>query len=99
MTKFKQIILMFTLILSSFAAFSATPQYSDDKRMEVTRKLREAILSDKQLSNSAHNVKIITEENAIILEGHVAKRAEKIRIENLARARAGKMKVFNRITY
>jgi len=99
MTNFKQIILIFTLILSSLVAFSATPKYSDDKNMEVTRKLREAIMSDKQLSTSAHNVTIVAEENAIILEGHVATRAEKIKIENLARARAGKMKVFNRITY
>ena len=99
MTKFIKIILIFTLIFSSFTTFSATTKDVDDKNLEVTQKLREAIMSDKQLSTEAHNVKIVRVENAIILQGHVARRAEKIKIENLARAMAGKLKVYNRITY
>lgn len=67
--------------------------------VEVTRQLRERLMADDQLSTSAHNIKIITLDEAITLQGPVANKAEKIKIENVARSMAGKKRVYNRLTY
>lgn len=67
--------------------------------VEVTRKLRERLMSDDQLSTNAKNIKIITISEAITLKGPVANKAEKVKIENYARSMAGKKKVYNRLTY
>lgn len=70
-----------------------------DADTELTRKLREKIMADNQLSTSAHNIKIITVNEAITLAGPVANKAEKVKIENFARSMAGKKKVYNRLSY
>lgn len=76
-----------------------TQARSADADTELTRKLRERLMADNQLSTSAHNVKIITVKEAIILEGPVANRSERVKIENYARMMAGKKKVYNRLKY
>lgn len=68
-------------------------------KTEVARRLRAKIMADDQLSTQAHNVKIITTEDAITLKGPVATRAEKVKLENYARSMAGEMKVFNQLEY
>jgi hyperosmotically inducible protein len=111
----KKMLLIITLSLGAISAYSATAprdnipsvgtatadtQSKGTKHdVEVTRSLREAIMADNQLSTSAHNIKIVTVKKAIILKGRVASKAEKVKIENLARARAGDKKVYNRLTY
>ena len=103
------------LVVYPFVTYSATPTYDtmkqhekvtadsqmkgSDRDIEVTRKLREAIMADDQLSTVAHNIQIITIKNSITLKGRVASKAEKVEIENLARARAGNKRVYNRLTY
>lgn len=67
--------------------------------VEITRKLRERLMADDQLSTSAHNIKIITIKETITLQGPVANKEEKMKIENLARSMAGKKKVHNKLTY
>jgi osmotically-inducible protein OsmY len=67
--------------------------------VEMTRKLRERLMADDQLSTSAHNIKIITVKGAITLQGPVASKEEKMKIENLARSMSGKKKIYNRLTY
>ncbi|MBC7537448.1 MAG: BON domain-containing protein [Bacteriovorax sp.] len=111
----KKILLLIALSLSSISAYSATSQAYNMKHqqaltadsqmkgtardVEITRQLREAIMADNQLSTDAHNIKIITLQKAITLKGHVASKEEKVKIENLARARAGDKRVYNRLTY
>jgi hyperosmotically inducible protein len=99
----KIILLLITIFLISISAYSAitadTQMKGTAREVDVTRQLRAAIMADEQLSMDAHNIKIITVKNSILLKGHVASRAEKVKIENLARARAGKMRVYNRLTY
>lgn len=86
--------LSFILLLASLWAFA------DNKSdAEFTRQLRERIQAEDQLSTRAKKIKITTLEKAIILEGPVAKKSEKIIIENLTRSMAGKKKVYNRLTY
>jgi len=76
-----------------------TQMKSSDSKTEMTRRLRAKIMADDQLSTQAHNVKIITNGEAITLKGTVANRAEKVKLENYARSMAGELKVFNQLEY
>lgn len=87
-----RIIFSSIFILNSLPALCLTP-------LELTTEIKLAIISDSKLSIDARKIKITTNENAIVLEGHVNSKAEKVQIENLTRTRAGKKKVFNRLTY
>lgn len=97
-----------------FAAYPDAAKYEDAKpsesirttsadrqltQIEIKRNLRQAILADEALKGHADKIEIITDQNAIILQGKVSSKAEKVKVENLARARAGRMKVYNRLTY
>lgn len=81
------------------AITAETQARGTDADVEVTRKLRERLMADDQLSTNAHNIKIVTVKDAITLQGPVANKAEKVKIENMARSMAGKKKVYNRLTY
>ncbi len=76
-----------------------TQKKASESRNELIRRLRAKIMADDQLSTQAHNVKIITNKEAITLKGTVANRAEKVKLENYARSMAGDMKVFNQLEY
>lgn len=67
--------------------------------VELTRRLREKLMADSLLSTSAHNIKIITVGEHITLTGPVANKAEKQKIENLARSMAGTKKIRNQLKY
>ncbi|MBC7538466.1 MAG: BON domain-containing protein [Bacteriovorax sp.] len=67
--------------------------------VEVTRLLRKRIMADDQLSTNAHNIKIITLKNSIILKGPVANLEEKTKIENFARSMNATKKIDNQLTY
>ena len=54
------------------------PNSSDDRL--TTAKVRKAIIADKELSSYAHNIKIITMNGKVTLEGPVKSEEEKQRI-------------------
>jgi osmotically-inducible protein OsmY len=66
--------------------------------IQVTANIRKAIVGDKTLSTSAHNVKIITNGNTVTLRGPVATTAEKERITALARQFAPGKDVLDQLT-
>lgn len=70
-----------------------------EENVEVTRKLRERIMADDQLSTNAKNIKIITVGEVITLSGPVLNKKEKQKIENLARKIDRTKKVQNELTY
>ncbi len=70
-------------------------QAKDDR--ELTRQIRRAITSDKQLSTYAHNVKIITRGGKVTLAGPVRSPEEKQAIEAKATDVAGAGNVTNNI--
>ncbi|HYG76708.1 MAG TPA: BON domain-containing protein [Planctomycetota bacterium] len=61
--------------------------------LEITRKIRRAIVEDKSLSTYAHNIKIITQDGMVDLKGPVRSADEKSMIEAKAAEIAGKEKV------
>jgi hyperosmotically inducible protein len=68
---------------------SAEQQSNTESDVEITRKIRQALVKDKSLSTYAHNVKIITESGEVVLKGPVRSLQEKQIIEGKAGRIAG----------
>lgn len=77
-----------------------TPQ-KQAKNSEADRKLlaavRRAVVGDKTLSKSAHNVKIVSKDGVVTLRGPVRSEDEKGRVEKLAQQVAGVASVENQL--
>lgn len=65
--------------------------------VELTRQIRQEIVGDKSLSTDAHNIKIITLNGVATLRGPVDSKAEKSKVESLAKKVSGVSKVVNQI--
>jgi len=76
---------------------SADQQSNAATDVELTRKIRQAVVNDKSLSTYAHNVKIITNNGTVVLKGPVKDNHEKKTIENKAARIAGADKVRSEI--
>ena len=61
---------------------------------ELTRKIRQELMKDKDLSTYAHNVKVITKDGAVTLRGPVRSEDEKKAVETKA-AQAGAASITN----
>jgi hyperosmotically inducible periplasmic protein len=72
-------------------------QSSNPADVELTRRIREAVVADKSLSTSAHNVKIITVNGMVTLRGPVTSTQEKTKIAETAQKLAGKKQVENQL--
>jgi hyperosmotically inducible periplasmic protein len=72
-------------------------QSSDKGDVELTRRIREAVVDDKSLSTSAHNIKIITINGVVTLRGPVASAEEKTKIAETAKKLAGTKQVDNQL--
>ncbi|MFY7993065.1 MAG: BON domain-containing protein [Bacteriovoracaceae bacterium] len=66
--------------------------------LALTKKIRESLIADKNLSTSAHNVKIITYEGQVRIKGRVISRVEERNVLKKARSVAGESNVTNEIT-
>ncbi|GFE80257.1 hypothetical protein GCM10011487_22570 [Steroidobacter agaridevorans] len=73
-------------------------QSNDKDAIEVTAGIRRAVLDDKSLSTSAHNVKIVTDGDVVTLRGPVESADEKKRVEALAMKAATGKQVRNEIS-
>jgi hyperosmotically inducible periplasmic protein len=78
-------------------AVTADQQSNSKSDLELTRRIRRAIMKDHSLSMTAHNVKIITDNGAVTLRGPVDSELEKNVIEKKAQAIAGADKVDDRL--
>jgi hyperosmotically inducible periplasmic protein len=65
---------------------------------ELTRKIRRAVVSDKDLSLEAHNINISAQDGAVTLVGTVKTDDEKKAIEDKATEIAGAGKVTSQLT-
>lgn len=73
-------------------------QSNDKESIDVTATIRRAVLDDKSLSTSAHNVKIVTNGDVVTLRGPVESVDEKKRVESLAVKAATGKQVRNEIS-
>lgn len=74
--------------------FTQSNNYSD---VEITRKIRRALMGDKSLSTTARNVKVITVDGTVILRGPVKSEHEKAAITDKALQIAGAGHVNNQL--
>jgi len=75
-----------------------TNQSNSTEALQTTANIRKALMADKTLSVSAHNVKIVTNGSTVTLRGPVASAAEKDRIAALARQNAPGKDVVDQLT-
>jgi hyperosmotically inducible periplasmic protein len=76
---------------------TADQQKNGMSDIEITRKIRHAIVEDKSLSTYAHNIKIITKDGSVTLKGPVKSEDEKSAIEAKAATVAGAANVTDEI--
>jgi len=81
----------------SGATLTPTDQSSTEADMELTRRIREAVVADDSLSTNAHNIKIITINGVVTLRGPVESDTERSKIVSTAQQMAGKNKVDNKL--
>jgi osmotically-inducible protein OsmY len=76
---------------------TADDQSNDKASVEITAKIRRALQDSDGLSTNAHNVKIITNKQQVILRGPVSSADEKQRVYKLAADVAGARAVTNEL--
>jgi hyperosmotically inducible protein len=76
-------------------AATAESQSNKTADLDITRRIRQGVLADKSLSTYAHNVKIITVNGSVTLNGVVRTTDEKTAVEMKAADVAGKANVTN----
>ena len=79
-------------------AVTADQRKEKDADRKMTQKIRRAVVKDKPLSMSAHNVKIITRNGMVTLKGPVKSEQEKQAVEKAAEQVAGKGKITSELT-
>ncbi len=83
--------------LNESAGVTADQQKNDTSDLDITRRIRKAIIQDKSLSVDAHNVKVIARDGIVTLKGAVHSPGEKNAVEAKAVAIAGQGKVSDEI--
>jgi osmotically-inducible protein OsmY len=79
----------------SNTSVSADTQSNHSTDVDLTKRIRQSVMADKSLSTYAHNVKIVTVNGAVTLNGVVRSDQEKSAVEMKAVALAGRDKVTN----
>ena len=79
-------------------AKTADQQGNSKADLDMTQKIRRAIVADKALSTYAHNVKVITRDGQVTLKGPVQTLDEQSAVQAKAAEIAGTGKVANQTT-
>jgi osmotically-inducible protein OsmY len=72
-------------------------QSETEEDRKMTQAIRQAVMKDDSLTMTAKNVKIITAQGKVTLRGPVNSAEEKTKINDLAKAAAGKVPVDNQL--
>ncbi len=70
-------------------AVTAQDQSTQQKDLEITREIRQGLMSKKDLSMRAHNLTIVSENGLVTLRGTVPTNEEKTTVEQMARGVSG----------
>ena len=68
-------------------------QSNSSADLKITQAIRQALMKDSELSTTAKNVKIITDNAQVTLRGPVKDAQEKAKIDQLAKSAAGGAKI------
>ena len=77
---------------------TADAQKNNATDVALTQQIRKSVIQDKSLSTYAHNVKIVTVNGRVTLNGVVRDAGEKDAIERKAQAVAGRANVTDALT-
>jgi len=83
---------------STMSSSVADGQSNLSSDLKITQRIRKSVMADSSLSTYAHNVKIVSVNGAVTLNGVVKDAHEKSVIQAKARAVAGKGNVTNDLT-
>ena len=72
-------------------------QSNSSADLKITQAIRQALMKDGELSMTAKNIKIITENGQVTLRGPVKNAQEKAKIDQLARSAAGGAKIVDQL--
>ena len=72
-------------------------QSNSSADLKITQAIRQALMKDSELSTTAKNVKIITNNGQVTLRGPVKNAQEKAKIDQLARSAAGGAKIVDQL--
>lgn len=72
-------------------------QSNDSADLKTTQAIRQALMKDGELSTTAKNVKVITNNGRVTLRGPVRTAQEKAKIDQLAKSAAGNAQVDNQL--
>lgn len=64
-------------------------QSNSSADLKITQAIRQALMKDGELSTSAKNIKVITENGQVTLRGPVKTAQEKAKVDQLAKSAAG----------
>ena len=78
---------------SSVKSSTADGQSNAAADLQITQQIRKAVIADKSLSTYGHNVKIVTVNGAVTLNGTVRSTAEESNIVTKAKTVAGDARV------
>jgi hyperosmotically inducible protein len=78
---------------ASNATATADAQTNTASDLDLTKRIRQSVIADKSLSTYAHNIKIVTVNGSVTLNGVVRSEDEKAAVEMKAANIAGKAKV------
>ena len=78
-------------------AMTADQQSNANSDVELTRRIRRAVVKDHSLSMLAHNVKIVSANGSVTLRGPVKTEEEKTAVASKAQAIAGAGNVNNQL--
>jgi osmotically-inducible protein OsmY len=76
---------------------TADAQTNNAADLSLTKRIRQSVVADKSLSTYAHNIKIVTVNGSVTLNGVVRSEDEKGAIEAKAENIAGKSKVTSKL--
>ncbi|MFZ3230378.1 MAG: BON domain-containing protein [Pseudobdellovibrio sp.] len=82
---------------SSVVEFTAQDQSNDPIHIALASKIRADLVSDKNLSTNAKNIKIIVTTNLVVLKGPVNNKSEITKIVRLASETAPNYKILNEL--
>jgi hyperosmotically inducible periplasmic protein len=72
-------------------------QSNSSADLKITQAIRQALMKDGELSMTAKNIKIITDNGQVTLRGPVKNAQEKAKIDQLARSAAGGVKIVDQL--
>ena len=68
-------------------------QSNSSADLKITQAIRQALMKDSELSTTAKNIKIVTNNGQVTLRGPVKNAQEKAKIDQLAKSAAGDAKI------